>query len=546
MTKTVIEHVLTRLSDLGITDIFGVPGDYAFAVNDAICHDPNIRWVGCSNELNAGYAADGYARIKGVGAVCTTFGVGELSAINAIAGSYAEHLPVFHLVGMPNASTQAKRALMHHTLGTGAFDMFRKMAEPVAVASAVVTPQNVAFETERLIYEAFYHRRPVYMGFPGDLALLPVLTEVGGFPRPASDPGALAMAADAILARIAGAKSACVLTGMLVGRIGARVYLERFLDASGLPFATMFMGKSVLDERHPGYIGMYDGALLNEDVHAFVEGADLVLDVGAPLTDFNTGAFTAHLDPARTITLSHHRVEINGKTITGVEMDELLAALAGRVAHRDWTRISPVSFAPAPGEAGAAIDAASLYPRWTGFLRPNDIIMAETGTASMGLGFALLPKGATFHNQTLWGSIGWATPAAFGAAVAAPDRRVVLFTGEGSHQMTAQEIGQFGRLGLKPIVFVLNNNGYLIERLLCKEPEIEYNDLAQWRYMELPRALGCDDWLTFRVTTNGELDAALAAVSQSDRAAYVEVVTETYAASDLALKLHEAVKTLYR
>jgi indolepyruvate decarboxylase len=123
---------------------------------------------------------------------------------------------------------------------------------------------------------------------------------------------------------------------------------------------------------------------------------------------------------------------------------------------------------------------------------------------------------------------------------------VVLFTGEGSHQLTVQEIGQFGRLGLKPIVFVLNNNGYLIERLLCKEPEIAYNDLAQWRYTELPHAFGCDDWLTLLVTTNGELDAALAVVSQSDQAAHVEVATDTYAASDLALKLHEAVKTLYR
>jgi indolepyruvate decarboxylase len=147
MTRTIIEHVLSRLHDIGITDVFGVPGDFAFPVNDAICHHPHIRWIGCSNELNAGYAADGYARIRGVGAVCTTFGVGELSAINAIAGSYAEHLPVFHLVGTPNASTQAKRALMHHTLGTGDYDIFRRMAAPVVAASAVMTVKSRATPT---------------------------------------------------------------------------------------------------------------------------------------------------------------------------------------------------------------------------------------------------------------------------------------------------------------------------------------------------------------------------------------------------------------
>src|SRR5580698_11537214 len=124
MTMTVIQHVLSRLWDIGIDAVFGVPGDYAFPVNDAICDDTNIRWIGCCNELNAGYAADGYARIKGFAALTTTYGVGELSAINAIAGAYAEHLPLFHLVGAPTMGVQAGRAVMHHTLGNGEYNLF--------------------------------------------------------------------------------------------------------------------------------------------------------------------------------------------------------------------------------------------------------------------------------------------------------------------------------------------------------------------------------------------------------------------------------------
>src|SRR5271168_4641405 len=195
MTKTVIEHVLSRLREIGITDVFGVPGDYAFPVNDAICNDPGMCWVGCSNELNAAYAADGYARIKGMAALCTTYGVGELSAINGIAGAYAEHLPVFHLVGTPNISTQAVRALMHHTLGNGEYDLYRRMSEPVVCAQAVMTPQNVAYETERLIAEALHHRRPVYMAFPADLAVMPVAGQAQPIEAARSDPGALEAAA---------------------------------------------------------------------------------------------------------------------------------------------------------------------------------------------------------------------------------------------------------------------------------------------------------------------------------------------------------------
>jgi indolepyruvate decarboxylase len=227
-------------------------------------------------------------------------------------------------------------------------------------------------------------------------------------------------------------------------------------------------------------------------------------------------------------------------------MVDILAELTQRLPRRQWKTMKPTPIGPVIGGGKDPISAEALYPRWEKFLKPDDVFVVETGTVSMGLGFALLPKGATFHNQTLWGSIGWATPAAFGAAVAAPDKRVVLVTGDGAHQLTVQEIGQFGRLGLKPIIFVLNNDGYLIERLLCKEPGIAYNDIAPWRYAELPKAFGLDDWMTARVTTCEEFDVALEAAGSASTGAYIEVVTDPYAASPLAMKLHDAVKTLYK
>ncbi len=545
---TVNEHVLSRLNALGLTDVFGVPGDFAFPVNDAICLHPKMRWIGCCNELNAAYAADGYARIKGVGAVCTTYGVGELSALAGIAGSYAEHLPIFHLVGAPNMSVQAARALMHHTLGNGEYDLFHRMSQPVVCASAIITPQNVAYETERLIAEALYHRRPVYMAFPADLANTPVMGSAQPIPCPQSDPASLSAAADAIVCALEKSRSACILPGILVTRAGLQSRLLSLVNVSGLPFATMFMDKSVLDEQHPAYIGMYDGKLMNHGVGAFVEGCDCVLAIGTLLTDLNSGAFTAKLDPETTISIVHHRVRIGSKVYSNVEMGDILSVLTQRVSKRsDWgSNIAPNSLGAPEGTGVDSITAVALYPRWANFLQPDDIVVAETGTCSMGLGFARMPAGATFHNQTLWGSIGWATPAAFGAAVAAPDRRAVLVTGDGAHQFTAQEIAQFGSRGLRPIIFVLNNSGYLIERLLCKDPAIAYNDIAPWRYAELPNALGCEGWFTARVDTCEKLDEALAKAAVGGSGVYIEVVTDPHAASPLALKLHESMQSLYK
>ena len=546
MSKTVIQHVLGRLKDIGIDDIFAVAGDYAFPIDGAIVQDPRINYVGCCNELNAAYAADGYARIRGVGAVSTTYGVGELSAISAVAGAYAENVPVFHLTSMPTRAAQHKRQLVHHTLGNGEFDFFAKMADPVVCARAIISPQNAVYETERLIAQAFYHRRPVYMAIPSDVADQEVLGSAQPLDLPRSNPDNVNAATEAILSALDSAETACMLPGMLAKRIGLQSKLQDFVDASGMPFATMFGDKSVLDEQQPSFIGMYDGRLMNPDVRTYVESCDQIVTVGTLMTDFNSGAFTARLDPSKTIAIKHHHTRVGQQEFPDVEMGEILSSLASRVKRRDRdTSLQPASLGPANGNSSDAITADALYPRWADFLQPDDIVIAESGTSSMGLAFAQMPRGAAFHNQTLWGAIGWATPAAFGAAVAAPDRRIVLFTGEGSHQLTAQEISQMGRRRLKPTIFVLNNSGYLIERLLGEDPNIAYNDLAAWRYSELPHALGCDGWFTTRVTTCGELDLALKQAGQNGSASYIEVVTDEYAAPPLAQKMHESRDTLY-
>jgi indolepyruvate decarboxylase len=543
--RTVIEHVLSRLHAIGISEVFGVAGDFAFPIDDAVCTRQDMRWIGSCNELNAAYAADGYARIHGMAALCTTYGVGELSAINGVAGSYAENLPIFHLVGMPASRTQAARRLVHHTLGNGEFELFYKMAEPVVCARTIMTPENCAAETERLIAAALYHRRPVYMAFPTDYATAPVIGTAVPHAAPVSDPGALAAAVKAVLAVIESARTACILPGMLLSRLGLRAEATAFVTASNLPFATMFADKCVLDEVLPNYIGMYDGKLMNEEIRAFVEGCDLALGIGAVLTDFNSGSFTARIDRSKSINILQHSVRVGEAVYGNVEMKDVLVALAGQVARKTVAAPKARGLGPPVGPPGGKITVEYLYPRWERMLREGDILIGETGTSSMGMGFAEMPKGSTFHNQTLWGSIGWATPASFGAALAAPDRRVILITGEGSHQLTAQEVSQFHRFGLKPIIFVLNNDGYLIERLLCKNPESYYNDLAKWHYHKLPGALGCDGWLTARVTTCGELDDIIKKAESCGTGAYIEVITDRYAASALSQRLHDSIDSLY-
>ncbi len=531
---TVIQYVLGRLKEHDVSDIFGVPGDYVYPVLDGIIDDPDIDWRGNCNELNAGYAADGYARVKGLGVLANTYG-SELGSYLALAGANGELSPVILLTGYPSTQQQATGEIFHHMLGRHSYDLFVDMAEPLTAARAVLTPENCVAEFERVLAAVLYHRRPGLLAFPGDLVHLPIsetkIPENIPLKDPKSNPASLEQAVDHIVEVISKAKKACIIPGIVVQRCGLSELATAVIDATGLPFATAYQDKGTLDETHPGYMGLWCGKFLNIEVDEFISSCDCFLGFGPERHYFNAGFYTADIDFNKTINIHMHRVRVGNAVYEQVEMKDVLEALVERLPK--WgdlgapSRVSPYN--EASGSGSDPIDAGNpLYARLEAFLKPNDILVGDPSSPALAATFARLPKGAAYHSQALAGSIGWGTPAALGVAVAVPDRRVIMIGGEGAHQLTAQEIGQFYKFGLKPVFLVINNDGYLVERYTCRDPEATYNDLPQWQYHKLPETFGCRDWYSAKVSTTGELDAALQKVNNNDTAAYIEIVTDRY------------------
>jgi indolepyruvate decarboxylase len=522
---TVIDYIVQRLANEGIQHCFGVPGDYAFPVGDAVDRNPNIKWIGCSNELNASYAADGYARVRGAAMLSTTYAVGELSAINGVMGAKAERSLVFHVVGMPSYQNQRLRKTMHHTFGDGDFLNFINISAQAACCHAVINPDNCVIEMERVIAEARRNNQPAYIVVPSDYAQAPVTpTDV----RPLtlkSNEKSLEKAVAAIAERLTNAKSVVILPAFTLSRVGLQKEAREAIEALGCPFATTSMEKCIIDESHPQFAGMYSGVLSPKETREIVEGAEVVIDLGGiSLNDETTTGFTTKLDPARFISIGLNDVRIGGQVFGNVRLADTLAALAKLKSGAPRYKRTPQDNPPINGKPSDKITMDALYPRYAKFIQSGDNVVLESGSSSFGVPPMTLSDNVQVQIQMLWGSIGWATGAAFGIALANRNRKTILITGEGSHQLTANEIGNMGRFGANPIILCLSNDGYMVERALEPNPDWSYNDLAKWRYADLPHALGCTDWFTARVETLGELDAALKAARESKSGAYIEVI----------------------
>lgn len=503
-TITVAAYLFKRLYELGVRGVHGVPGDFNLAALDLI-PDAGLYWVGNCNELNAAYASDGYARVKGISAMITTFGVGELSALNGIAGAYSEHVPIVHIVGMPNSTSQRNGLLLHHTLGNGDFKVYEKMSRFISEDSCVLLdPHKAAEEIDRVLRSCWVRARPVYIGLPTDMVFktIPVscLNKKIDLSLPENEPETETEVVEEIAQLMYNSKNTVILVDACAVRHRVLDEVHELMDKTNLPTFVSPMGKGSVNETCSEFGGVYCGDVSRPDVRKRIEVAELILYIGGLKSDFNSGGFTYHVEKRNTVEFHSDHMKIRYSQFPGIQMNQVFRKLLDTL---DYSKIRTVETPEINNKIpcherksiSAEITHDYFWPRVGQWFKDGDVIVTETGTSNFGILEARFPANVTHISQVLYGSIGYSVGALQGAALACketdPSRRVILFVGDGSLQLTVQEIATMIRHGLKPIIFVINNSGYTIERMI-HGMKAGYNDITPWKHTQLLDVLGAD------------------------------------------------------
>ncbi|MDP6442772.1 MAG: thiamine pyrophosphate-binding protein [Pirellulaceae bacterium] len=502
------QYLIKRLQDYGLEDLFGIPGDYVLTFYGMLEQSP-INVVGCTREDCAGFAADAYARIRGLGAVCVTYCVGGLSVCNSIAGAYAEKSPVVMITGSPGLSERVNNPLLHHKVRD--FRTQIEVFEKLCVAGAELSDPFTAFrEIDRVLESAFRFKRPVYLDIPRDMVnVVPQSFHTTQAMEFQTDPQAVAEAADEAAALLNRAERPIIVAGVEIHRFGLQDALLQLAETSRIPIAATMLGKSVIRETHPLFIGLYEGSMGRDDVTKYVEESDCTLLLGTFMTDLNLGIYTANLDPAKCIYATSEQLRIHHHHYHGVILGDFIAELVNRdptpcerpVLSRSSKNPQPIEVAP-----DRPIHTHRMIARLNELIDEDTIVIADIGD-SLFLSTELVTHvRADFISPAYYTSMGFSVPAALGASVARPDKRVLVICGDGAFQMTGMEMSTIIRHGYAPIVIVLDNRGYGTERIL-HPGEWEYNEIHPWSYSKLPEVLR--GGRGYEARTEGEFEEAI-------------------------------------
>ena len=547
---TISGYLLSRLEEIGIKHLFGVPGDYVLDFLDEVVASP-IKWVGTCNELNAGYAADGYARVNGAGAVVVTYGVGGLSVMNAVAGAFSEHVPMVVISGAPPAARRESGAMVHHLVSNYylQLDVFKKMT---ADAVILTDPDTACDEIDRVIRQCITRKLPVYIELPADMAHVPC-RRPGKLPDAApltSDEDSLTECVSEAAAMFNGSDHPLLLAGVELLRFGLGEEALRLVETAEVPFATMLSSKSVLPEMHPQFVGIYQGGWSREIVNNQVEGSDCLLSLGVWITDLDTGLFSVNLDNRRMINAVDGRVRIGNHYYDRVLLKDFIRTMTLAVKPRSFLSSHPAeSYRPKSlfvPEGSKVLTASRLYECINAFLDDRMILFAEPGDAFCAAPEFNIEEAENFIVQVYYSSIGYCTPAALGAALARPGKRPVVLTGDGAFQMTSQEISTMMREGCPVIIVVINNDGYLIERMLHEDGP--YNNIQMWQYSKLPEVFdGGSRSIGIRVSTEEELGRAVEIASrEKDKFILIEAFLADRDCSDGLTRLGKSFRQAQR
>ena len=532
---TVGDRLIEALLGAGVDHVFGIPGDFTLQLNKQV--EDRMQFVGTLDEQGAGFAADAYARLRGLGCVMVTWGVGGLKLVNSTAQAWAESSPVVVVSGAPGVAERADDPLLHHRVK--GFDTQRRVMEQVtALAVELDDPASAPERIALAIATARRRQKPVYIEIPRDVVGMPAppLPDI-----PPDAPADAALVADAVgdaLAVICAAQRPVIIAGIQVARLGLQAELDALARATGFPVAESLLGKSAVGSYDDWCIGVYAGALSTDAVRERVESSDCVVVLGARLTDLNTGMFTVNVSQSQAILAHPEALTVHRRTYPGVGLRELMHALTEAFPEESPPVDHPAphpktTFTPTPG---APLGIASAFAAMRCRLGIGQTVIADPGDALFGA-ITLDTEESGFLACGYYASLGFATPAALGAGLARPDRRPVVIVGDGAFQMTGTEVAATARWGVHPVVIVLNNDGYGTERPML---EGGFNDIPALQYAALPQYLGFG--VGVRADTEDGFDAALAdALADPSQLRLVEAVIPRHDVSPVLKRLTDAL-----
>ncbi len=532
---TVGSYLGKRLQELGLKAYFAIPGDYNLTLLDELLTVPALKMINCCNELNAGYAADGYARVKGVAALVVTYSVGGLSALNAVAGAYAENLPLIVISGGPNTNSVQDAEILHHTLATENYHFVRAMYSHVTAQSIFIhRPSDAPMQIDTAIALALDKKKPVYIEIACNIAAEAVSepTKRALNAKRLSDTSSLKAAVEDAVARFNAATKPVIVVGSQSRSCEATQQIEAFSTASGYAMAVMPDAKGFVSEQHPNYIGMYWGPVSSAGCGAIVESSDLYFFVGPNFNDYTTVGHICNLQPHKQIVIGKGQVSVAGNVYTNVYMGDFLAGLKKSCQFNDaslkaYQRIvGSTTIEKHPTDLQLPVTTQFLFEQIQTLLSNKTAILAETGDSWFNALQLKLPEACQFEIQLQYGSIGWSVGALLGMQAAYGDeKRVIACIGDGSFQMTAQEISTLIRYNYHPIIFLMNNASYTIEVQIHDGP---YNAINNWHYADLVKTFNGDSVgaKAFKVSTHQDLLDVLEQVKCTKALCFIEVLLD--------------------
>lgn len=522
------DYILKRLKELNIKHIIGEPGDFNLEFLEQISEDEEIEFVGMSNELNAAFAADGYANENGISALMTTYSVGDLNALGGIAGSVAEHRPIIIISGTPPLFAMRERKMTHHTLADGDYENVRRAMNEFVDDSVLITHENARYEIDRLIERAVRYSKSVNIELPSNIAYLDIEIEDDLKPieknKTKSDEERLEAVAKKIAQRFENAKNPVVLIDEAVDRYDVADEVLELIERAQVPFAALSTAKAYYNESHPLYLGIYQGDESDEGVQEKIENSDFLISMEPVFMQANNGEFTSNL-PEDAIIINADYTKVGEEIFEAVYVNDLLDLGLKNISQREkiesvnQTKEKEFNF-----EADKLIRQEDFYAQIARYFKENDVVYGETGTASHGLTEIKIPDGVKLVRSQIWGSIGAMLPMQLGGMLASPEKRHILLIGDGSFQVSAQALSRMIYNKQNPIIFLIDNDGYTIERYIMGMKR-DYNDIPKWDYSLLPQAFSKDqsNMKTAEAKTQGELEEILKTLDDVDEGIIITV-----------------------